>query len=135
MSNSRNIANPIATPMATTTYIVTVTDANGCSGTDQVTVFVKDLECGEVYVPSAFSPNEDGNNDVLYVRGNCIKTIRFIIYDRWGEKVFESEDIKTGWDGKHKGKKLSIAAFTYYLKATLIDNSSTEKHGEINIIH
>ena len=95
---------------------------------------MEDIDCGEVFVPNAFSPNDDNLNDELYVRGKCIKTMTFIIYDRWGEIVFQSEDKDFGWDGKSKGNKLGAAVFTYYLKATLLDNSMVEKHGEINLI-
>src|SRR5581483_11889855 len=54
-----------------------------------------------LFVPNAFSPNGDGQNDILYVRDNCILTMDFTIYDRWGNKVFESKNQSTGWDGAY----------------------------------
>ncbi|HXB13769.1 MAG TPA: hypothetical protein VNZ45_17400, partial [Bacteroidia bacterium] len=69
----------VASPPETTWYTVTVTSGSGCSSVDSVLVKVK--YCGQVFVPDAFSPNGDGQNDVLYVRGACIKTIDFAIYD------------------------------------------------------
>ncbi|OFX17222.1 MAG: hypothetical protein A2033_00950, partial [Bacteroidetes bacterium GWA2_31_9] len=71
LSNSF-ISNPVASPLATTLYVITVTDKNGCVNTDSVLVIVRDFVCDEpfVYVPNAFSPNADGNNDILYVYSN-----------------------------------------------------------------
>ena len=57
-----------------------------------------------IYVPNVFSPNADGNNDMLYVRGNRIESLRFNIYNRWGNKVFETDNVRQGWDGKYRGK-------------------------------
>jgi hypothetical protein len=87
--------NPISTPDETITYTVTATDANGCQSMDYVTITV-DLDCGAVFIPNIFSPNGDNKNDVLYVRGNCIEVMEFIIYDRWGEKIFTGDDVNDG---------------------------------------
>jgi gliding motility-associated-like protein len=125
--------NPTASPTNTTTYVVTVTYGNGCSNSSMVTVTVVD-NCGDVFVPSAFSPNADGENDILKVRGNCIKTMSFIIYDRWGEKVFESTDPKIGWDGTYNGKSLNSAVFVYYLNAGLFTGKAVTMKGNINLI-
>src|SRR5207249_4521362 len=95
----------------TSTYIVKVTDASGCFSTDSVTVFVNDVKCGDLFVPNAFSPNGDGQNDILFVRANCTKELSFTIYDRWGNKVFETSDVVTGWDGKYKGTAMNTAVF------------------------
>jgi len=125
--------NPSASPTATTTYVLTVTYGNGCSNSDSVTVSV-DVKCGEVFVPNAFSPNHDGENDVLTVKNNCIKSMSFIIYDRWGEKVFESEDVKKGWDGTYNGKSLNSAVFVYYLNALLYTGQLVTQKGSIHLI-
>jgi gliding motility-associated-like protein len=106
-----------ASPNVTTTYTLTAT-LNGCIGSDTVTVIL-DILCGELFVPTAFSPNDDGQNDVLYVMGNCITNLEFVVFDRWGEKVFETKDPTVGWDGTLNGKKMNPAAFAYYLKATV----------------
>src|SRR6185312_12744430 len=83
--------NPSASPTVTTVYYVTVTDANGCTSTDSVIVTVFE-DCHDPFVPTAFSPNGDGSNDMLMVYGNCIKALEFAVYDRWGNKVFETTD-------------------------------------------
>lgn len=100
---------------------------------DSVLVEV-DLSCGEIFVPNAFSPNEDGQNDVLVIKANCIMSITFAIYDRWGEKVFEARDIQTGWDGKYKEKLLNTGVFAYTLQAQLIDRSEIVRKGNISLI-
>src|SRR6185436_18475936 len=95
--NCPTCQNPIASPTVTTTYTLTVTDSLGCIATDTVTVFV-DIACATVYLPNAFSPNDDHENDVFYVRGNCIEFMQFEIYNRWGELVFATADPAIGWD-------------------------------------
>ncbi|MEW6468822.1 MAG: PKD domain-containing protein [Bacteroidota bacterium] len=128
-----NCPTPSASPSTTTTYVVTVTDANGCTSTDTVTVYV-DYVCGKVFVPNAFSPNGSGYNDVLYVRGNCIVELHFMVYDRWGEKVFESSDPALGWDGTVNGKVLDPAVFLYYYEAKLINGETVTGKGNVSLI-
>lgn len=86
------------------------------------------------FVPTAFSPNGDGQNDTLYVRGQNIKSIVFTIYNRLGEKVFETTDISKGWDGSYNGESLNNAVFVYYLSVNYADDSSTSQKGDISLI-
>jgi len=125
-------SNPIASPGSTTTYTLTVSNGN-CSSTDTVTVNVE-LICGDLFVPNAFSPNGDGQNDQLFVRDNCIIKMNFYIYDRWGQKVFESSNPSSGWNGNYNGKKLDPAVFIYYLHVTLINGNEVERKGNISLI-
>ena len=121
----------IATPEETTTYTITVQDTNGCVSSDDVTVILDyDLV---VFVPNIFSPNGDGNNDILYVRGVGIESINFFIYDRWGEKVFETKSVDKGWDGTFRGKKMNNSVFVYYLKVTFRNGTKIEKKGDITL--
>ncbi len=85
-------------------------------------------------VPSAFSPNGDGNNDILYVRGGAVETIVFRIYNRWGEMVFESTDMNVGWDGTYKGKGQEMEVYAYTLYATFFDGSATTKQGNVTLL-
>ncbi len=128
-------ANPTANPLTSTTYCVEVTN-NGCVNSDCVNVTVE-IQCGELFVPNVFSPNGDSKNDVLEVKfnRNCIKDYSLLIFDRWGEKVFESNDINYSWDGTYKSKALDNAAFVYYLEISL-NNSDTpiSKNGNVSII-
>lgn len=125
--------NPVASPTVTTVYTLTVIDANGCTASDTVTIYV-DIACGELYLPNAFSPNNDLHNDVLFVRGNCIKELNLQIYNRWGEKVFETSDPALGWDGTWRGVLCEPAVFTYILNATLLDGTEISRKGNITLV-
>jgi len=129
-------ANPTATPPQTTSYCVLVTDNNGCEDSTCIVVTV-DIPCGTIYIPNAFSPNHDGENDMLQVYyGNiaCIKTLELIIYNRWGEKVFETNDPAFTWNGIYKSKLLNTAVFDYYLDATLTTGEKINKKGNISLL-
>lgn len=127
-------ATPVATPTVTTVYTVTVTDANGCTSIDSVTVFVT-FDCGEIFVPNIFSPNGDGHNDELQVYGTlCVEDFHWSIYDRWGELVFETDNPADKWDGTYKDKKLDPAVFVYKLSYTLIaTGEAKEAHGNVTL--
>jgi len=125
--------NPIASPTVTTTYTLTVSDSLGCTQFDTVTVFV-DILCGEVFVPNAFSPNGDGQNDLLYVRGACIATVEFSVYNRLGEKVFSTTDPSIGWDGVWRGVPCENAVFTYVVKGTLLDGTEISEKGNVTLV-
>jgi gliding motility-associated-like protein len=122
-----------AKPAETTTYCVTVTNANACKDSACVKVTV-DFICGEIFVPTIFSPNEDGKNDELCVLGNCVETLNFTIYSRWGEKVFETTDSKICWDGTYKGKLMNTGVFVYVLEATLTDGTIVQEKGNFTLV-
>jgi gliding motility-associated-like protein len=134
--NNHQIADPIATLEETTTFIVTITSDAGCTKSESVTVYVKEVICGEpdVFIPNAFTPNSDNANDYLYVRGNNIGKLLFRIYNRWGELVFETTDQTIGWDGTFKGKDCDPAVFDYYVEITCIDQETFFKKGNITLI-
>lgn len=124
--------NPISTPEETITYTVITSDSNGCVSSDNITLFVK--YDNVIFVPNIFSPNGDGANDILYVRGKGVAELKFFIYDRWGEKVFETTRLDVGWDGTFRGKVMNKAVFVYYLEATFIDGSEVTQKGDITLI-
>ncbi|HIF15540.1 MAG TPA: gliding motility-associated C-terminal domain-containing protein [Bacteroidetes bacterium] len=100
------------------------------------TISVQVEQCSyEVFLPNAFSPNGDGVNDVLYVRGLLISTIELKVFDRFGKLVFENKDINNGWDGKHKGKILSSGVFAYELTAVFADGNEKYMKGAISLVH
>jgi len=95
---------------------------------------IEPLECA-LYVPNAFSPNASGKNDSQCLYGTeCIKSMSFGIYDRWGNKVFESTDPKACWDGTFNGQALDPAVFVYHLSATLTGGETVEKQGNITLV-
>lgn len=134
--NNSNSFDPIATPPVTTTYVVNGTDQNGCPATDSVTIEVKDVLCTEpeIFIPNAFSPNNDQSNDILYVRGNTIAKVYLAIYDRWGELLFETNSTSLGWDGTYKGKPVTPDVYVYYVEITCYDKSEFRKKGNISVI-
>ena len=126
----------MATPKQTTTYNLTVTSPDGCVATLAVTITVNIPECAEpfIFLPNAFSPNGDGKNDVLYLRSNIVDRMSLIIYDRWGEKVFETTNQSVGWDGTYKGKLLPPDVYGYYLTVICIDGQQFMKKGNVTIL-
>jgi len=125
-------SNPLASPIVTTLYFVSGTDVNGCSSIDSVLVTVsQDLAVG---VPNIFSPNGDGQNDVLQISEQGLDWMRLVIYDRWGEKVFESSDINISWDGTFKGSPMNPAVFVYYLEGAFLNGDEISKQGNITLV-
>jgi gliding motility-associated-like protein len=130
-----NISNPQALIDQTTLYTLTVSDGL-CSGSDTVLIKVYDSICASpfVFIPNAFSPNKDGNNDKLYVRGPFIESFVFRVYDRWGELVWETTNLTEGWDGTLRGKLLDPDVYDYYLQATCVGGLENIIKGNVTLI-
>lgn len=124
--------SPDATPLVTTTYTVVVTEPNGCTSTDTVRLDV--VEAYGLFVPGAFSPNEDGHNDILYVRGAGVKELHFIVYSRIGEKIFESTSLQDGWDGTFRGQPMNTGVFVYYVSANFYNGESKVLKGDVTLV-
>ena len=128
--------DPEAAPTETTTYQVALTDnATGCTALASILITVID-ECEEPYIffPNAFSPNDDGENDVLYLRSLFADEVFFMIYNRWGEKVFESNDINSGWDGRHNGEPVCSDVYGYYLRVKCLNGEEYIKKGNVTVL-
>jgi gliding motility-associated-like protein len=126
-------------PLVTTTYSLTVADANGCSASDQVTVIVKIDR--PVYVPDVFSPNDDGINDLLTVFGGSTvtKIKSFLLFDRWGEIMYEYYNFQPnqpayGWDGKHRGDVLDPAVFIWFAEVEFVDGRVVLYKGDVALV-
>jgi len=130
--NCSNCQSPIASPLVSTYYTVIVTDSLGCTSSDIVFVYI--VVPHVYYIPNAFSPNGDGINDNFLVYGQNIIQVKMSIYNRWGEKVFESFNIDTGWDGLYKGKELQPDVFNYVVEITWLDNYTEIKSGNLTLI-
>lgn len=115
--SSSSIANPVATPVSNTLYVVTGTDNNGCKNNDSVTVLVKGGING-YDIPNSFTPNGDSNNECFGIKhwGDAQNVI-FIIFNRWGEKVFETNNVNICWDGSFRGQAAEVGNYVYYASA------------------
>jgi gliding motility-associated-like protein len=125
--------SPNVAPEETTTYCVTVTNDYGCVDSTCMIVNIE-IVCGEVFVPSAFSPNGDGENELECVYSDCMESFTFDIYNRWGEKVFTTSSMNICWDGTWKGKELNSAVFVYILEGYLINGTKVSQKGNISLI-
>jgi gliding motility-associated-like protein len=130
--DSTTTPDPVASPLETTTYTCTITDFNGCTTTRQVTVTI--LHENDYFIPNTFSPNKDGSNDYFFVRGNNIYGVRMTIYDRWGERIFETANKNEPWDGLYKGKELDAGVYTYIVTLIYNDGDSVTKAGSITLV-
>ncbi len=87
-----------------------------------------------IYVANNFTPNGDGNNDIIYVHGKNISTLSFYVYDQWGQLLFTSTDVNKGWDGYFKGSLMPVGVYVYYLKATMNNGAQLTKKGTITLL-
>lgn len=126
--------NPVASPLQTTRYILTVTDpVGGCSGIDTITLYVDASK--RFYVPNAFTPNNDGINDVFYAYPyGPVKVFEMNIFDRWGERVYFSNDIGSGWDGTYRGVYVNPGDYVYTVTITYADGQTMASKGTITLI-
>jgi gliding motility-associated-like protein/uncharacterized repeat protein (TIGR01451 family) len=120
-----------ANPDKTTVYFIEG-DEKGCKTTGKIKVTVD--PCGEVYVPNAFNPASTDQNSMVCVYGNCVTTINFMIFDRWGEKVYETTDQTQCWDGNYHGQPMNSGEFVYVLKAVLFGGEEISRKGNISLI-
>lgn len=130
--NCDTCAVTYAQPQLNTDYFVTITDLNGCTAHDTVQVMVNFIE--GLGVPQTFSPNADGNNDQLVVKGFGISKMKFTIYNRYGQLIFQTEDQNHGWDGSVNGSPVNPGVFVWTLEYTLLNNSNGLLKGNTTLI-
>ncbi|MBS1686069.1 MAG: gliding motility-associated C-terminal domain-containing protein [Bacteroidetes bacterium] len=124
-----NIKDPTASPTETIQYTVVVTDRSGCSLRDSLTLLLMpDL----LLIPNAFSPNNDQLNDIFKPLNKNLTKIAFQIFDRWGEKVFETDGVGEGWDGTYKNVKQDIGVYVWKIQYQL-EGSSTMRSESGNV--
>lgn len=134
--------NPYAMPEVTTTYQLMQSYYSSYYSSDMVTITV--IDCSPpppdtnvnrvLYIPNIFSPNKDGQNDVLYLRGENIKEASISIYNRWGEKVFETQDKSAGWDGTYKGKACPADVYIFHVSVTFADGVTEHRKGNLTLV-
>jgi gliding motility-associated-like protein len=123
-------------PTVTTNYTLSISDEHGCTASDQVTVIVKVDR--PVYVPNAFSPNDDGLNDKLNIFGGTTvtKVNSFLLFDRWGEVIYEfynfpPNDVSIGWDGKYRGERLNTGVYVWFAEVEFVDGKVELYKGDV----
>jgi gliding motility-associated-like protein len=130
------ISNPKTQKLLNDQEFLVIVSDGFCSKSTTVEVNTYDFACDGrlVYVPNAFSPNGDGENDILFVRTLVTEELLLRVFNRWGEMVFETTDKNVGWDGTFKGKLLDPDVYDYYIKAICIDGGEYEHKGNITLL-
>lgn len=136
-----NLSNPFshitnATVYESGYYFVTVSDNHGCDVKDSIWIEVDVVECERpnIYVPNVFTPNNDGKNDIVFVKGEWIESFEFEIFDRWGESVFFTNKLSEGWDGTFNGKLCDAAVYFYRLSVNCAGGKKFVEGGDITLI-
>lgn len=129
-------ASPSVSPFTETVYTLTVkdnpTNKKFCTATAELLVVVGPH--GEILIPNVFSPNGDGANDVFAIFGNNIREVSLKIFNRWGEKVFEADNIYNGWDGTFKTIAQPSDVYTYTADIVFLDNKKMFKSGTVTLV-
>jgi gliding motility-associated-like protein len=129
-----NINNPVATPKTRTTYIVYGVGKNGCLDVDSVTIDVSFED--DIFVPSGFTPNGDGINDVFRVSGHrYFKFVDMSVFNRWGQLVYHSEGgDNSGWDGDFNGMKTDMGTYSYHIIISKAEGVQQSYKGTVTLI-
>jgi gliding motility-associated-like protein len=126
--------NPSHDYRRTGTYNICLTATNSANCPKKICKPISVEIVPLVDVPTGFSPNGDGSNDVLYVRGYSIETMNFKIFNRWGELIFESTDQNKGWDGTYKGVAQPKEVYAYTLSVVFYDGTTAQKQGNVTLL-
>ncbi|MFN9108814.1 MAG: gliding motility-associated C-terminal domain-containing protein, partial [Bacteroidota bacterium] len=142
------IADPVSRPIQSVIYTVTATDNNGCTKTDTVRIDISIDYDASLFIPNAFTPNNDGVNDVFYVRSNFPEALRidyFRIFDKYNETVFDlagleghenaaPEDRFFGWDGDFRGEKAEAGSYRFTISVIFPDGINRTYAGTVQLI-
>jgi len=112
------------------TVNLAVKDVNGCMDTVSKAILVTLLPM----VPNAFTPNNDGHNDLLFVKGGPFVKMSLRVYNNWGEMVFDTNDQDKGWDGKYKGEPVPLGVYVWILDVDMYNGKSVRKTGDVTIL-
>jgi gliding motility-associated-like protein len=132
-------ANPTVRLIHTSTFTLTGITSFGCTDTDDVEIVIF-CDQSQLFIPNTFTPNGDGHNDYFYPQGKGVGKIKsFIVYNRWGQKVFERTNIdantkELGWDGTFKGEPQGSDTFVYTLEATCDNGETVFWKGDVTLI-
>lgn len=131
------ITNPTAIVNTPTWFVVRASDiATECASVDSVFVDVEILPCVKenIFIPNAFTPNGDGINDIFLPRSTILVTMQLEVYDRWGNKVFQSSDPTVGWDGTYKGMPAQTDAYGYHFTGSCTDGGNIKLKGNVTLL-
>ncbi|MFT3911070.1 MAG: gliding motility-associated C-terminal domain-containing protein [Ferruginibacter sp.] len=120
-------------PLTDVTLIVRALGDATCQSSVSAPITGKTLGA-DIFIPNSFTPNGDGRNDIFLVYGTTIQTMKFAVYNQWGQKIFESSSQQVGWNGMYKGKMQPSGVYMYVMQATLRDGNNITKKGSINLI-
>ena len=130
--NNANISYPVATPTEPTTYVAGGIGSNGCRAFDTVKVDIDYRD--NLFIPSGFSPNGDGKNDLFKISNLTFqKIVEFRVFNRWGQEVFMAND-NTGWDGNWKGEPQDMGNYTYQIRIGFPDGFVESYKGSVTLI-
>lgn len=132
--DTSTLVNPSHIFNTTATYNVCLNAANEAGCSDDTCIAVSSLIKPLVDVPSAFTPGKFGSNSIIKVAGFGIKELHWTIYNRWGQKVYEGSDMKSGWDGTFQGKLQPMDVYAYTLSVTFSDGKKFTKTGDITLL-
>ena len=128
-------SNPTMQPLHSITYYLVISDTNRCFQSEQFEVAIEVREEYRIGVPDAFTPNQDGINDIIKVDGWGIQElIEFRIFNRWGTEVFNTTDISEGWDGYYKDKLQNVDTYSYIIRAKMWDENTTVVQGTFSLL-
>ncbi len=135
----------VVAPLESQVYTLTVFDVNGCSSTDDILVEIDKNR--NVFIPNAFSPNGDGNNDTFkpYV-GPGVSNVNFMrVFDRWGEILFSSDNLtnvylpddldQSGWDGTLNGQRMNPGVYVYIMEVQFVDGTVLLYRGDVTLLY
>jgi gliding motility-associated-like protein len=119
---------------ATNTYNAQLIAFNNNNCPDTFSLQVNAIVEPALDVPNAFTPASNDQNSIVFARGYAIGKMKFIIWNRWGQKVFETENRKVGWDGRYKGLLQPMDVYAYTLEVEFTDGTKASKKGDITLI-
>jgi trimeric autotransporter adhesin len=132
-SGSTGLTHTVAGLQPLQTVTIIVKSKSACNESISAPVSQQVLPDG-VFIPNSFTPNGDGLNDMLKVYGYKIRELKLVVFNQWGEKLFESSDQSRGWDGTRKGKLQPSGVYMYVCRLVLTDGTAMDKKGAINLI-
>jgi gliding motility-associated-like protein len=131
--NCSNCQSNTINPLQSITYTIDAVDTLGCAGSATVFVLVNPEHI--VFVPNIFTPNSDGANDVFYVYSKAVKQFQLQLFNRWGELVFESNNLSDGWDGTYKGEVQPNGVYVYTIQIVYLDNyTRNDMKGSVTLV-